>query len=164
MRRTTSILLGCLSALTLLLAGCGGEVSKEEFSSKFAKAASGATSPFDEEQATCIAEAIYDEAGSEKINQLIDELEADSDFPDDLVEPLAKAGPSCVNAGDLMADQLGAVGDQAQVDCIVNAINDDAEMNQKVWDAIAAAAAGDDSKAAELTGAISEATAGCLGG
>ncbi|MEZ5382724.1 MAG: hypothetical protein R2754_13150 [Microthrixaceae bacterium] len=165
MRRTPSILLGCLAAITLLVAGCGGdEVSKDEFSSKFAEAASGTGSPFDEEQATCLADAIYDEAGGDKINELIDELDAGSDFPEDLVDPLAKAGPACVSAGDLMADQLAGVGDQAQTDCIVSAINDDEAMNQQVWDAIAASAAGDDSKAEGLTSAITEATTSCLTG
>ncbi|MCB1029643.1 MAG: hypothetical protein KDB24_17960 [Microthrixaceae bacterium] len=139
-------------------------ISRDEFASKFAEAASSGDSPFTNEQATCLGEKIYDEVGDERINELNDELEGD-EFPQELVEPVAKAGPECVAAGDLMADQLGSAGLTAeQADCIVSGINDDPALNQQVWDAIAASAAGDDSKAAELEGAITKTATSCVGG
>lgn len=166
MRRSTLAVLGGLFVLTLTLAGCGGgSVSKADFTSEFAKAAAGEDSPFTKEQATCLGEKIYDEVGSDKITELNDEMAGSSKFPKDLIEPVAKAGPECVAAGDLMKDQLASAGvTPEQADCIATAINDDEALNQQVWDAIAAAAGGDQSKANDLEGAITKTATSCVGG
>ena len=165
MLRTNWKLIGGMIALALAVAGCGGgSISQDEFASKFADAASSGDSPFTNEQATCLGEKIYEEVGDDRINELNDELEGD-EFPEELVEPVATAGPECVAAGDLMAEQLGSAGlTPEQTDCIVSGINDDPALNQQVWDAIAASAAGDDSKAADLQGAITQTATSCVGG
>lgn len=51
-----------------------------------------------------------------------------------------------------------------QADCIASGINDDKALNQQVWDAIAASAAGDQSKADDLQGAITDMATKCVGG
>ena len=165
MKRIPLKMIGVLVALGLTLAGCGGSsISKDEFASTFADSASSGDSPFSKDQATCLGEKIYDEVGDERMNELNAELEGDV-FPEDLVEPVAKVGPDCVAAGDLMAEQLGSAGlTPEQSDCIVSGINDDPALNQQVWDAIAAAAAGDESKAADLEGAITQTATSCVGG
>lgn len=51
-----------------------------------------------------------------------------------------------------------------QVDCIVEAINNDAELNQQVWDALAASYGGDQSKAAALKETIAKTATSCVVG
>lgn len=137
-----------------------GPVSRDEFVEQFATSAAGPGSPFTDDQATCLGEKIYDEVGSEAIGEL--SAEATGAFPEELIEPVAKVGPECVAAGDLMEEQLGTAGlTPEQTDCIVSGINDDPALNQQVWDAIAAAAGGDESKAEDLEGAIGETAASC---
>ena len=165
MRRTKTMRIGGIAALTLAVAGCSGSVSKSDFTAEFTKAATSEDSPFTKEQATCMGDKIYDEVGEDKITELNDELAGSDEFPKELIAPVAKAGPECVPAGDLLKDELTASGiTPEQADCIASGINDDKALNQQVWDAIAASAAGDQSKADDLQGAITDMATKCVGG
>ena len=53
---------------------------------------------------------------------------------------------------------------RVQVDCIVEAINNDEELNQQVWDALAASYGGDQSKAAALKETIAKTATSCVVG
>ena len=151
-------------AATLALSGCGKTVSKQDFAARFADSINSA-SVLTQEQAVCIGENIYDEAGEEKISEMDGELSESTNIPEELIGPVAKAGPRCVGAGDLLRKQLEANEiTSEQADCIVQAINDDAELNQQVWDALAASYGGDQSKAAALQDTIAETTTSCVVG
>lgn len=165
MKRIPKTMIGAMIALGLTLAGCGGSTtSKEEFASNFAESASSGDSPFSSDDAQCLGEKIFDEVGEDRMNELNDQFESET-FPEELIDPVAKVGPECVAAGDLLKGELGSAGlTPEQTDCIVTSINDDAELNQQVWEAIAASAAGDESKAANLEGAITQTATSCVGG
>ena len=140
-------------------------VSRNKFKEEFVAAATGEGSPFTEEQASCMGDKIYDEVGADRITELNDKLVDSGNIPRELIDPVAKAGPECAPAGDLMREELASSGlTPEQADCIATALNDDPALNQQVWDAIAATAAGDDSKADELKGAIEQVAADCVDG
>jgi hypothetical protein len=140
-------------------------VSRSKFKEEFVAAAIGEGSPFTEEQASCMGDKIYDEVGAERITELNDKLVDSGNIPRELIDPVAKAGPECAPAGDLMREELASSElTPEQADCIATALNDDPALNQQVWDAIAATAAGDDSKADELKGAIEQVAADCVDG
>lgn len=162
MRRITTLLIAGLMAAGMSLAGCGGSVSKEDFAANFAEA-SGNESALTDEQATCLGEHIYDEAGEERINELDGELGEGTTIPADLIGPVAKAGASCVGAGDVLKKRLHE--DKVtpeQADCIVRAIDDDDALNQQVWEALAASYGGDLSKADAVKDAIADAATTCV--
>ena len=164
MPRSATAMICVLVAASLALSGCGKPVSKEDFASDFADSIDSASS-LTNEQAICIGENIYDEAGEDVINALDGELSEDTTIPKELIDPVAKAGPRCAGAGDVLRKQLETDDiTSEQADCIVQAINDDAELNQQVWDALAASYGGDQSKAAALQDTIAETTTSCVVG
>lgn len=164
MGRLTTLIIGAAAVMCLALSGCGGTVSKEDFAASFAES-TGSESPLTKKQATCIGENIYAEAGEERINELDGELSEDTTIPEELITPVAKAGPRCAGAGDVLRKQLEA-GDitAEQADCIVQAINNDEKLNQQVWEALAASYGGDQSKAAALEETIAKTATTCVVG
>lgn len=162
MRRIHPLMIGVLATASVVLAGCGSSISKEDFASSFA-GSTGDESPLSEEQATCIGENIYDEVGEDRMNELNDEMDDSTTIPKELIGPVAKAGPRCAGAGDVLRKQLEA--DEVtpeQADCIVQAINEDDILNQQVWDALAASYGGDQSKADDVKDAIADAATKCI--
>ena len=151
-------------ATSLCLSGCGGSISKEDFASNFAKS-TGSQSSLSEEQAIWIGENIDTEAGEEQSTELDGQLSESTTIPKELIAPVAKAGPRCAGAGDVLREQLETQDITAeQVDCIVEAINNDEELNQQVWDALAASYGGDQSKAAALKETIAKTATSCVVG
>lgn len=137
---------------------------EEDFASNFAKS-TGSQSSLSEEQAICIGENIYTEAGEEQITEMDGQLSESTTIPKGFIAPVAKAGPRCAGAGDVLREQLETQDITAeQVDCIVEAINNDAELNQQVWDALAASYGGDQSKAAALKETIAKTATSCVVG
>ena len=164
MRRLATSMNCALIAACLALSGCAGSVSKEDFTTSFADSIKGA-SPLTPEQASCVGENIYDAAGEERISELDGELSESTTIPKELIAPVAKAGPLCAGAGDVLRKQLAANNiTREQVDCIVQAINDDQKMNQQVWEALAASYGGDQSKAEALQETITKTATTCVGG
>ena len=162
MRRTSTLMMAGLLTASLGLAGCGGSISREDFAADFAQSI-GDDSALTDEQAVCLGEGIYDEAGEDRMNALNDEMGDSTTIPEELIGPVAKAGPRCVDAGDVLKSQLEA--DEItpeQAACIVQAINDDDALNQQVWEALAASYAGDQSKADAVEGAIADAATKCI--
>ncbi len=153
-----------LAAASLVLSGCAGTVSKEDFVASFVDSIDD-TSPLTQKQAACIGENIYDAAGEERISEMDGELSENSTIPKELIAPVAKAGPRCAGAGDVLRKQLEANNiTREQVDCIVQAINADDTMNQQVWEALAASYGGDQSKAEALQDTITKTATTCVVG
>lgn len=160
--RRRAVLIFSLTALSLVIAGCSGSMSREEFASDFVEATTGESSPFTEEQASCLGGKIYDTVGTDQLDERLEDSET---FPKELVGPLAKAGPECAAAGDVLREQLSVSGiTPEQTDCIVEAINDDAALNQQVWDDLAASAAGDVANAEASADALTDVATICIDG
>ena len=142
-------MISAVFATSMCLSGCGGSISKEDFASNFAKS-TGSQSSLSEEQ---------------DITEMDGQLSESTTIPKELIAPVAKAGPRCAGAGDVLREQLETQDITAeQVDCIVEAINNDAELNQQVWDALAASYGGDQSKAAALKETIAKTATSCVVG
>lgn len=63
---------------------------EEDFASNFAKS-TGSQSSLSEEQAICIGENIYTEAGEEQITEMDGQLSESTTIPKELIAPVAKA-------------------------------------------------------------------------
>lgn len=81
------------------------------------------------EQAECMADGIIDALGEERANELL-EIEGDAEIEDVLTPDeqatFARLGVGCVDAREMMTEQMVASGMSAeQAECVVDAIGDE---------------------------------------
>jgi hypothetical protein len=109
------------------------------------------------EQAACMADGIIDALGDDRANELLavdDDAEIEDVLTPEEQETFARLGVGCVDARELMTEQMVGSGMSAeQAECVVDAIGD--EQLEAMMEAEASGGSADQ-------GAIAEAVATCV--